>query len=47
LNDIGRQFKIDKYSTVSSIIERFKVRLQTDRGLSRRLKQIQQAIIKR
>jgi len=47
LKGIAEQFKIDKYSTVSSIIERFKVRLQTDRGLSRRLKQVQKTIIKR
>ena len=46
LKGIGEQFKIDNYSTVSSIIERFKVRLQTDRGLSKRIKQVQQAITK-
>ena len=46
LKGIGEQFKIDNYSTVSSIIERFRVRLQTDRGLARRVKQVQQAIIK-
>jgi putative transposase len=45
LKDIGAQFKIDNYSTVSSIIERFKARLQTDRGLSKRVKQVQQAIV--
>jgi putative transposase len=46
LKEIGEQFKISNYSTVSSIIERFKVRLQTDRGLSKRVKQVQQAIVK-
>ena len=47
LKDIGEQFKIDNYSTVSSIIERFKARLQTDHGLSKRIKQVQQAIVKK
>ena len=40
LINIGRQFYVNNYSTVSSVIERFKMRLQSDRGLTKRLKQV-------
>jgi REP element-mobilizing transposase RayT len=45
LTRIGEQFGIDKYSTVSTIIERFKVRLSKDRLLESRVNQVQKAII--
>ena len=38
------QIKIEKYSTVSSAIERFKRRLASDRQLSKRLDQVRQII---
>jgi putative transposase len=45
LNSIGEQFKIDNYSTVSSIIERFKARLQSDKPLVRKVDQVRQALM--
>jgi REP element-mobilizing transposase RayT len=45
LKNIGAQFQIDNYSTVSSIIERFKSRLQSDRGLAKRVNQVRLAIM--
>lgn len=44
LEVIGEHFKIEKYSTVSSAIERFKRRLVSDRQLSKRLDQVRQII---
>ena len=46
LKDIGKQFKIDNYSTVSSIIERFKEHMQSDRGLAERVAQVRQEIMR-
>ena len=40
----GEHFKIEKYSTVSSAIERFKRRIASDRQLSKRLDQVRQII---
>jgi len=37
LKVIGEQFEIDNYSTVSTVIERFKARIQSDRTLARRI----------
>jgi hypothetical protein len=45
LQTIGEHFRIGKYSTVSSVIERFKHRLQSDRQLSKRVDQVRQAIM--
>ncbi len=45
LNSIGEQFGIENYSTVSTIIGRFKVRLKSDRTLNRKLDQIKQVIM--
>lgn len=45
LNTIGSQFEIDNYSTVSTVIERFKARLQSDRTLARRVDQVRQIIM--
>ncbi len=45
LKTVGTQFAIDNYSTVSTVIERFKARLQSDRSLARRVAQIRQIIM--
>jgi putative transposase len=45
LNRIGTQFEIGNYSTVSSIIERFKIRLRSDLELAKRVEQVRQAIM--
>lgn len=45
LKIIGEHFKIENYSTVSSVIDRFKHRLQSDRQLSKRVDQVRQAIM--
>jgi len=42
---IGEQFEIDNYSTVSTVIERFKVRIQSDRTLARRIDPVRQALM--
>lgn len=44
LKHIGKHFKIENYSTVSSVIERFKHRLQSNRQLSKRVEQVLQDI---
>lgn len=46
LKIIGEHFKIENYSTVSSVIARFKRRIQSDRQLSKRLDQIRQTIMR-
>lgn len=46
LKNIGKQFKIDNYSTVSSIIERFKARVHSDRGLAQRVEQVRQIVMR-
>lgn len=40
LKEIGEQFQIDRYSTVSSTIERMKKRMLEDRALSRRMEEL-------
>jgi REP element-mobilizing transposase RayT len=45
LKAIGRQFKIGNYSTVSTVIERFKARIRSDRALAQRVDQVRQAIM--
>jgi chromosomal replication initiation ATPase DnaA len=35
LEDIGREFKVSKYSSVSSVVERMKTRIAKDRKLRR------------
>ena len=42
---IGVKFEINNYSTVSTIIERFKARLKVDKPLSRKVDQILQSIM--
>ena len=37
LKEIGEAFKIDRYSAVSPITERMKVRIETDEGLRKRV----------
>ena len=37
LRDIGKRFKIEKYSSVSSIIERVKVQMKVDSDLAERI----------
>jgi putative transposase len=46
LATIGKLFGIQSYSTVSSIIERFKVRLQTERMLLRNVERIRKAVMR-
>lgn len=45
LKIIGEHFKIDNYSTVSSVIERFKRRFRSDRQLAKRVDYVQQTIM--
>ena len=45
LKGIGEQFKIDNYSNVSSIIERFKARLHSDPGLTKRVDRIRRLVM--
>ena len=45
LKRIGERFEIESYSTVSSIIERFKSRLHSDRSLARRTDRVRQLIM--
>ncbi len=44
LSDIGKTFGIDKYSSVSSAIERFKLRLKNDKNLQNAVKRIERNI---
>ena len=45
LKNIGEQFHVNNYSTVSSEIERFKMRKQSDRSLAKRIKQVKTSIM--
>ena len=45
LKNIGEQFRVSNYSTVSSVIERFKMRIQSDSGLIKKLKQVKVSIM--
>lgn len=47
LKSIAEQFEIEKYSSVGSIIERMRIRMQQDGNLKRRVDRIAQQIIKR
>jgi len=42
LKQIGEEFQIKKYSSVSSAIERMKVRISKDRKMAKRLKELSQ-----
>jgi chromosomal replication initiation ATPase DnaA len=46
LTNIGKEFDIHSYSTVSSVIERFKVRMQTERKLLRNVEKIRKTIMR-
>jgi REP-associated tyrosine transposase len=46
LTTIGKEFDIHSYSTVSSVIERFKVRMQKDRKLLRNVENLRKAIMR-
>ena len=46
LKNIGKHFQIDNYSTVSSIIERFKDRMHSDRGLAQRVEHVRQTLMR-
>jgi REP-associated tyrosine transposase len=45
LKEVGKQFGIKKYSTVSSIVERIKFMLKNDRGLKKRVENLTESII--
>jgi putative transposase len=47
LQRIGGQFGVDNYSTVSTVIERFKARLKADRSLAQRVDRIEKLIMRR
>jgi len=40
LNEIGREFKMQKYSSISSVIERLKKQMLTDRNLKKRIERV-------
>lgn len=46
LINISKAFNIDSYSTVSSIIERFKVRIHSDKKLSYKVEQLRKALMR-
>ncbi len=46
LTTIGKVFDIQSYSTVSTIIERFKVRMQTERKLIRKVEETRKALMR-
>jgi len=46
LNQVGRQFGIKKYSTVSSIVERVKNEMNDMKGFKKRVEAIADKIIK-
>jgi putative transposase len=46
LKQIGEQFQMEKYSSVSSVIERMKQRLREDRKLKNRIKEINDLALK-
>jgi putative transposase len=46
LKKVGEQFGIEKYSTVSSIVEKVKREMRTDEDLKKRIKEIADKIIK-
>ena len=46
LKRVGEQFGIEKYSTVSSIVERVKYEMKVDKGLKKRVQNLAEKIIK-
>ena len=46
LKKIGRQFRMEKYSSISSILERMKKRMLKDRNLKRRMDRVAESICK-
>ena len=42
LEEIGREFKVAKYSSVSSVVERVKARIAKDRKLRKRLERLKE-----
>jgi putative transposase len=46
LKEIGEEFQMNTYSSVSSVIERVKVALAADKGLRRRVERISRIITK-
>jgi hypothetical protein len=46
LKDIGGRFRMEKYSSVSSVIERLKKQIQKDKKLEQRVDQLQKMINK-
>ncbi len=45
LKQVGEQFGIEKYSTVSSIVERVKDEMKVDKGLKKRIQNLAGKII--
>jgi len=46
LKQVGEQFGIEKYSTVSSIVERVKSEMKADRRFKKRVQDLNEGIIK-
>ena len=46
LEEIGRDFNISRFISVSSVIERIKIEMKADRGLKKRLKNLAENITK-
>ncbi len=46
MTSIGKVFDIQSYSTVSSIIERFKVRMQTEQKLLKKVEETRKILIR-
>ena len=46
LKQVGEQFSIEKYSTVSSIVERVKYEMKVDKELKKRVKRLIDKITK-
>ena len=46
LKHVGEQFGIEKYSAVSSIVEREKYEMKADKGLKKRIQHLAETIIK-
>jgi chromosomal replication initiation ATPase DnaA len=44
LEEIGREFKVTKYSSVSSVIERMKERIAKNRSLKTRIERLKEEI---
>jgi len=46
LKEIGRQFRIEKYSSVSSIVEQVKRHMQEDAGFRKRIDELLSTLTK-